>query len=204
MSIEILQTKIGVSPDGNFGPVSLRAAIAYFKITTLVRGAHFFGQCAHETNNFKSFVENLNYTAQGLIINFPKHFDMINAPDYAHQPEKIANHVYANRMGNGDESLGNGWKYRGRGAIQLTGLKDYTAFNTYKPASNAIINPDILETEYCFETALYYFNVNRIWEICDFGVDVNTITRVTEKINGGTNGLGDRIIQTQKYMHMLK
>ena len=114
MSLKSLQTKIGVAADGAFGPGTLKAAMAYYKMTP-ERAAHFFAQTAHETGGFKAFSENLNYSAQGLQSIFGKYFPGLLEESYARNPEKIANRVYADRMGNGAEASGDGWKYRGRG-----------------------------------------------------------------------------------------
>ena len=127
MSLISLQKKIGVKPDGAFGPGTLKAAMAFYKMSP-ERAAHFFAQTGHETGEFKLFSENLKYSADGLKKVFSKYFPDDLAKAYAHQPEKIANRVYASRMGNGDEKSGDGWKYRGRGALQLTGKSNYNAF----------------------------------------------------------------------------
>ena len=129
MSIKLLQEKIGTIADGAFGPNTLRAAMAYYKMTPY-RAAHFFGQTAHETNTYRAFSENLNYSAGGLKKIFRKYFPGDLEEEYARKPEKIASRVYGNRMGNGDEESGDGWKYRGRGALQLTGKNNYTAKKT--------------------------------------------------------------------------
>lgn len=198
MSLKNLQKKIGVNPDGNFGPKTFEAAYQYFKLTPL-RAAHFFGQTSHETNEFLTFVENLNYSSAGLKKTFNKYFPGNLADQYARQPEKIANRVYANRMGNGNEESGDGWKYRGRGAIQLTGKSNYELFSKYLNKPEIVTNPDLVATEYSFESALFYFNNNKLWSICDRGVDRNTILILTQRINGGTNGLTDRETKTIKY-----
>ena len=127
MSLINLQGKIGVAEKG-FGPETLKAAMAYFKLTP-ARAAHFFAQCGHETGDFRLYLENLNYGAKGLRGLFGKYFptDAL-AAQYERQPEKIANRIYANRMGNGPESSGDGYKFRGRGLVQLTGRENYTKF----------------------------------------------------------------------------
>ena len=131
MSLVNLQKKIGVSADGAFGPGTFKRAAAFYKLSSN-RAAHFFAQTAHESGGFKAFSENLNYSAKGLRGIFGKYFPTdLSAQMYARQPERIANRVYANRMGNGPESSGDGWKYRGRGALQLTGKFSYQAFADY-------------------------------------------------------------------------
>ena len=127
MSLKSLQAKIGGPADGAWGPGTFKAAMAYYKFTS-VRAAHFFAQTAHGTGGYKAFGENLNYSADGLLGIFKKYFpDKATATRYARQPEKIANRVYASRMGNGNEASGDGWRYRGRGALQLTGRDNYLA-----------------------------------------------------------------------------
>jgi putative chitinase len=130
MSVRALQTKIGATPDGVFGPATMKAAMVFYKLSA-VRAAHFFGQTSHETGGFRTFSENLNYSAAGLKKIFKKYFNDLTALAYARNPEKIANKVYGNRMGNGVEASGDGWKFRGRGALQLTGKSNYEAFAKY-------------------------------------------------------------------------
>jgi putative chitinase len=202
--LEALQQKIGVNPDGSFGPGTLKAAMNFFKMTP-ERAAHFFGQTAHETGNFKSFSENLNYGASGLLGTFKKYFpDQATADEYARKPEKIANRVYANRMGNGDESSGDGFKYRGRGALQLTGKSNYQAFADYLNKPDIMDDPDLVADEYAFESAMFFFERNELWAICDQGINDTAILSLTKKINGGTLGLDDRTEKTKKYYDYCK
>jgi putative chitinase len=204
MSIRSLQTKIGVTADGIFGPGTMKAAMAYYKMTP-ERAAHFFGQTAHETGNFKAFSENLNYGAKGLLGVFKKYFPTeALALQYERNPEKIANRVYGSRMGNGDEASGDGWKFRGRGALQLTGKDNYKAFSDYLKNPTIMENPDLVANELAFESAIFFFDRNKLWDICDKGVDKDTITALTRRINGGTHGLEDRIQKTGAYYQQLK
>jgi putative chitinase len=199
MSLVNLQQKIGVTADGAFGPGTLKAAAAFYKLSPN-RAAHFFAQTAHESGNFKAFSENLNYSAKGLRGVFRKYFPtdaLANA--YARQPMKIANRVYANRMGNGPESSGDGWKFRGRGALQLTGHDNYQAFANYINRPDVMTNPDLVAGELCFESALWFFDRNKLWGICDQGVNDAAILALTKRINGGTHGLDDRKLKTKKY-----
>jgi putative chitinase len=168
------------------------------------RAAHFFGQTAHETGDFALFSENLNYSAAGLDKIFGKYFPDKLEDQYARQPMKIANRVYANRMGNGDEASGDGWKYRGRGALQLTGKSNYKAFSDYLKKPEIMENPDLVANEYAFESAIFFFDNNKLWSICDKGVDDGTILALTRRINGGTNGLDHRISLTKRYYSWLK
>jgi len=203
MSLKTLQTKIGVTADGAFGPGTFKAAMEYFKFTP-ERAAHFFGQTAHETGNFAAFSENLNYSADGLKKIFPKYFPGNLADLYARNPEKIANRVYASRMGNGDEASGDGWKFRGRGALQLTGKSNYEAFAKYLKNSNILVDPGLVATEYSFESALFFFDNNKLWSICDKGVTDEAILALTKRINGGTHGLADRVEKTKKFYNYTK
>jgi putative chitinase len=203
MSIKNLQSKIGVNADGAFGPGTLKAAMNYYKMTP-ERAAHFFAQTAHETGEYKSFSENLNYSADGLKKTFGKYFpDKLNE-SYAKQPEKIANRVYGNRMGNGDETSGEGWKYRGRGALQLTGKNNYQLFSNYLKRPEIMANPDLVATEFAFESAMFFFDNNKLWAIADKGVNDETILAMTKRINGGTLGLDHRKALTLKYYSWLK
>ena len=200
MSLVNLQQKIGVTADGAFGPGTFKAAAAFYKLSPN-RAAHFFAQTAHESGGFKAFSENLNYSAKGLRGIFRKYFPtdaLANA--YARQPVKIANRVYASRMGNGPESSGDGWKYRGRGPLQLTGKDNYRAFGRYIGREQEVLdNPDIVATELGFESALWFFDHNKLWSICDQGVGDAAILALTKRINGGTHGLDDRKLKTKKY-----
>lgn len=199
MSLVDLQRKIGVGADGAFGPGTLKAAAAYYKLNRN-RAAHFFAQTAHESGGFKAFSENLNYGAKGLRGIFGKYFptDAL-ARAYERQPMKIANRVYANRMGNGDESSGDGWKFRGRGALQLTGKSNYQAFADYIGRPDVMDNPDLVAGELCFESALWFFDKNKLWGICDQGINGSAILALTKRINGGTHGLDDRTAKTNKF-----
>jgi putative chitinase len=200
MSLINLQQKIGVTADGAFGPGTFKSAAAFYKLSPH-RAAHFFAQTAHESGNFKAFSENLNYSAKGLRSIFGKYFptDAL-ARAYERKPEKIANRVYANRMGNGDEASGEGWLYKGRGPLQLTGKNNYRAFGKYIGREQEILdNPDIVANELGFESALWFFDANKLWGICDQGVNDATILALTKRINGGTHGLDDRKLKTKKY-----
>ncbi len=204
MSLKSLQAKIGVAADGAFGPGTLKAAMAYYKMTP-ERAAHFFAQTAHESGNFKAFSENLNYGAAGLTGIFKKYFPTTEkALLYERKPEKIANLVYGGRMGNGDEASGDGFKFRGRGALQLTGKDNYKVFSEYLKKPEIMTNPDLVATEYAFESAIFFFDRNKLWDICDKGVNKDTILALTKRINGGTHGLADREEKTLKYYGFLK
>ncbi len=203
MSLKSLQEKIGVTADGDFGPSTMKKAMEFFKLTP-VRAAHFFAQTSHETGGFKTFTENLNYSGDGLKNTFAKYFPGNLNELYARNPEKIANRVYANRMDNGNETSGDGYKFRGRGALQLTGKENYKAFSDYLKKPEIMTNPDLVATTYSFESAFYFFDKNKLWSICDQGVTDASILALTKRINGGTHGLVDRSEKTKKYYQYVK
>ena len=205
MSLKHLQERAGVAADGAFGPGTMKAGMALLKLSP-IRAAHFFAQTAHETGGFKAFSENLNYSADGLNKIFPKYFKNAgrNAAEFSRNPEKIANRVYASRMGNGDEASGDGWKYRGRGALQLTGKANYEAFAKYLGNNEVMENPDLVATKYAFESAMFFFERNKLWAICDKGINDAAILELTKRINGGTHGLDDRKVKTYKYYEYVK
>jgi putative chitinase len=203
MSLIKLQEKIGVKADGSFGPATLKAAMAYFKMTP-ERAAHFFGQTAHETGGYALFSENLNYSADGLKKIFGKYFKTdAMANEYARQPHKIGARVYADRMGNGNEASGEGFKFRGRGALQTTGKLNYQAFADSIKKPVIMTTPELVATDYAFEAALFFFDKNKLWAIADKGVTTDTILAMTLRINGGKNGLEDRLSLTQRYYSWL-
>ena len=164
-----------------------------FNITTPLRLAHFLAQCGHESGGWKAVRENLNYSAKGLMGIFKKYFPTVTlANAYQRQPEMIANKVYANRMGNGPENSGDGYKYRGRGYIQLTGKDNYKKFDATVP-EDITNNPDLVATKYPLASAAFFFNSNGLWKICDQGATPAVVTAVTKRVNGGTIGLSDRV-----------
>lgn len=203
MSLKSLQEKIGVGTDGAFGPGTMKKAMEFYKLTP-VRAAHFFAQTAHETGGFEAFAENLNYSADGLKNIFGKYFPGNLNELYTRNPEKIANRVYGSRMGNGDEKSGDGFKFRGRGALQLTGKDNYAAFAKYLNKPEIMTNPDLVATTYSFESAMFFFDKNKLWSICDQGVNDVSILALTKRINGGTHGLADRSEKTKKYYEYVK
>jgi putative chitinase len=177
--------------------------IKKYNINSPLRLSHFLSQVAHESNNFKAIRENLNYSAEGLLKIFPKYFSKDTAMACARQPEKIANIVYSNRMGNSDRQSGHGWKYRGRGFIQLTGMINYESFGKYI-GENIIDNPDLVATKYPLLSAGWFFEKKGLWKICDEGDSVETIKKITYRVNGGFNGLQDRINKFEIFNILLK
>ena len=174
-----------------------------FNITNPLRLAHFLAQCGHESAGFKAIQENLNYSADGLKKIFPKYFPGNLAEGYAKNPEKIASKVYGSRMGNGDETTKEGYKFRGRGYIQLTGKDNYTKFAKFI-GEDTVGNPDLVATKYPLASAAFFFDSNKLWDICDKGADDATVTAVTKRVNGGTIGLADRIKHFKEYFGLLK
>jgi putative chitinase len=178
--------------------------IAKFELNTSLRLAHFLAQAGHESGGFKLVKENLNYGAKGLLGVFKKYFPtQAKAALYERKPEKIANLVYGNRMGNGVEASGDGYKFRGRGYIQLTGKDNYKAFDSIVPES-ILDNPDLVATKYPLLSAAWFFHKNIIHIIADEGASDATVTRVTKRVNSGTIGLPDRLKHFKQYYNLLK
>ena len=174
-----------------------------FNITTPLRLSHFLAQCGHESGGFKALVENLNYGSKGLLGTFPKYFNLTTATQYERKPEMIASKVYGGRMGNGPESTKDGWKFRGRGYIQLTGKSNYAAFDKFV-TENIIENPELVATKYPLMSAAWFFDKNGLWAVCDKGATTEVVTSVTKRVNGGVIGLVDRIKHFNEYYSLLK
>jgi len=175
-------------------------------IDTPLRASHFLAQAAHESGGFKFKSENLNYSKELLLKVFPKYFTAANAEKYHRQPEKIANRVYANRMGNGDENSGDGWKHRGRGYIQLTGKDNYKAFSDWANVKSIIETPDIVsDDKYAGLSAIWFWNKNGLNKIADTDNlrDDKTLIKITSRVNGGTHGLVDRLERFNHYKKIL-
>lgn len=171
-------------------------------ITNVTRLAHFLSQVAHESGNFKLVYENLRYSTGGLLKIFPKYFPTQElANKYAMQPQMIGNRVYANRMGNGNEASGEGYLFRGRGYLQLTGKSNYQLFSQYVN-ENCVANPDLVATKYPMDSALWYFDRNKLWTLCDANT-TEAVTSVTRRVNGGTHGLADRQAKFKTFMSLL-
>jgi putative chitinase len=178
--------------------------IAKFELNTPLRLAHFLAQAGHESGGFKAVNENLNYGAKGLLGIFKKYFPTeAKAKEYERKPEKIANLVYGARMGNGAEATGEGYKFRGRGYIQLTGKDNYRAFDAVV-AENIIEQPDLVATKYPLLSAAWFFHKNGLHKIADGGATDAVVTSVTKRVNGGTIGLADRIKHFKEYYSLLK
>jgi putative chitinase len=177
---------------------ALNKLLPDYGIDTPQRVAAFIAQCAHESGNFVFLKENLNYRAESLMRTWPRHFPTMDiATQYARQPERIANRAYANRMGNGDEASGDGWRYAGKGLIQLTGKNNYSAFaeSIETPVEEI---PAYLETfEGAVQSACWFWESNNLNQFADN----NDILTMTKRINGGTIGLEDRM---KHYAHALE
>jgi putative chitinase len=190
---------IGANPYLDYWYNAVSEILPVYEINTPERVAAFLAQCAHESGNFKFLKENLNYKAESLCKVFPKYFPDINlAKDYEKKPEKIANKVYGNRMGNGDESTGDGFRYMGRGLIQLTGKNNYTLFAAAIDTPLEEI-PEYLQTfEGAVQSACWFWEQNNLnqW------ADKKDIMTLTKRINGGTIGLEDRIKHYNHALHL--
>lgn len=172
---------------------ALNETFLYFNILSLNEQASFIGQCSHECGNFRVLEENLNYKAATLMRLWPKRFPTLEiANAYAGNPKKIANMVYANRMGNRDEASGDGYRFRGRGCIQLTGHANY--FHAGEALGvDLVMQPDLVATpKYAAMTAGWFWNTHKI----NAPAEAGDHARVTKIINGGTIGLDDRIAHT--------
>jgi putative chitinase len=174
-----------------------------FQINTPLRLAHFLAQCGHESGGFRLTKENLNYSAKGLMGIFKKYFpNEALANQYARNPEKIANKVYGNRMGNGPEASGDGFKYCGRGYIQLTGKDNYTAFG--KSINEDLTkDPTVVAGKYALLSAGWFFSKNGLNKLADGGATDAVVTQITKRVNGGTIGLADRIKHFKEYHALL-
>jgi putative chitinase len=174
-----------------------------FGVNTPLRLAHFLAQCGHESGGFRLTQENLNYSAKGLVGIFKKYFPTeAVALQYQRNPQKIANRVYASRMGNGDEASGEGFKFRGRGYIQLTGKSNYSAFD--KTVEDDITaNPDLVATKYPLLSAAWFWSKNGLNTIADGGSTDEVVTKATKRVNGGTIRLADRIKHFKEYHTLL-
>jgi len=176
---------------------------AKFQINTPLRLAHFLAQCGHESGGFRATQENLNYSAKGLNGIFKKYFPTeASAAAYARNPQKIANKVYGGRMGNGLEASGDGYKFRGRGYIQLTGKDNYTAFGK-AIGEDICANPDKVASTYALLSAAWFFSKNGLHKMADGGATDAVVTSITKRVNGGTIGLADRIKHFKEYYHLL-
>lgn len=180
----------------------LPSVIDKFSIDNPLRLAHFLAQASHESGGFQVIRENLNYSKDGLINTFPTYFDRDASILYERKPELIANIVYASRMGNGNKESGDGWSFRGRGYIQLTGRDNYTSFN--KVVDDDILSdPDLVASVHPLLSAGWFWNRSSLNTIADLGSSIDVVTRITKCINGGINGLQDRLKRFNEFYNIL-
>lgn len=174
-----------------------------FEINTALRLSHFLAQCAHESGEFHRTTENLNYSAERLRVIFKKYFPNDEmAHTYERHPAAIASLVYANRLGNGDESSADGWTYRGRGYIQLTGKANYKLFDQFVP-EDILANPDLVTTQYPLLSAAWFWNSKSLNKIADLGSTDQEVAEITRKVNGGYNGLKERLHYFDEFFGVL-
>lgn len=202
-ALKLLQKTCGVTPDGAFGPNTARAIAKHYGLDAK-RGAHLLGQAAHESGNFMISEENLYYRASTMCRVWPSRFKSeAEAEPYAKNPEKLANKVYSGRMGNGPESSGDGWKYAGKGFIQLTGKDNTRAFAEHIGRDSLVDDPSPIADELAMDSAIFFFEKNGLFNLADEGVTDDVIKRITKKVNGGYHGLDDRKEKTKKIYRWL-
>ena len=190
-----LQQRCGVTADGEFGPNTARAIAKHFDLSPN-RAAHLLGQASHESAGFTITKENLYYsTPERIQAIWPSRFETIaDAEPYAKNPQALADKVYGGRGGNNGE----GYKWRGRGFIQLTFRDSYRSFASDMRVPEVMEDPSLVETEYAFESAYWFFDKNGLFRMADNGIGTDNIKAITKRVNGGYHGLDDRIAQTQK------
>ena len=194
-AMKTLQARVGVTADGAFGPNTARAIAKHCGLSAK-RAAHLLGQASHESGGFKLVRENLNYSPETMMRVWPSRFKTLeDAQPFARNPKALADKVYSNRMGNGE---GEGHVYIGRGFLQLTGKDNYKSFAADMDAPEILKDPSLVETKYAFETALWFFQKNGLFDIADKGVSEDVIKQVTKRVNGGYVGLDHRIKETRK------
>ena len=202
-ALKMLQKTCGVTPDGAFGPNTARAIAEHYGLNPN-RGAHLLGQAAHESGNFMISEENLNYRAETMCRVWPSRFKSeAEAEPYARNPEKLANKVYSGRMGNGSEASGDGWKYAGKGFIQLTGKDNTRAFAEHIGRDSLVDDPSPIADELAMDSAIFFFEKNGLFAMADKGVTDSIIKSITKRVNGGYHGLEDRMEKTKKIYRWL-
>ena len=201
-ALKLLQEKCGYSPDGSFGPATARGIVKHYELSA-ERGAHLLGQVIHESGSFKLTRENLNYSVESMMRVWPSRFPTKeSAEPYARNPKALAENVYFGRMGNDSKEKAS--LYIGRGFLQLTGFNNVKAFASDMGKPEVMEDPSLLEEDYAMDTAIWFFQKNNLWKICDEGVNDDTIKRLTRKINGGYTGLDHRIKETNKVYEWVK
>ncbi len=211
-ALQELQLKIGANPDGGFGKQTLIKLRDFYKLSNK-QTANLAGQVSHESGNFTTVFENLNYRVDTMLNIFKSDFDTNHdrkiSPEERKKAEsvfgqaiKVANFVYANQNGNGDEASGDGWLFRGRGFLQLTGRANYLQFSKFVNDPEIMKNPDLVATKYAFDSAIFFFTTRGLWDNC-LKTDDESIKGITKIINGGYNHLEDRILLVRKYEALL-
>jgi putative chitinase len=194
-AMKALQAKVGVTADGAFGSNTARAIAKHYGLSEK-RAAHLLGQASHESGGFKLVRENLNYSAETMVRVWPTRFKTAaEAEPFARNPKALADKVYSNRMGNGE---GEGHVYIGRGFLQLTGKDNYKSFAADMRVPEIMQDPSLVETKYAFETAIWFFEKNNLFDIADKGVNDEVIKQITKRVNGGYVGLDHRTKETRK------
>jgi len=201
LAMQKLQERIGAATDGSFGPNTARAITKHFGLSA-ERSAHLLGQASHESGGFKRVCESLYYSSADRIRKvWPSRFRTVeDAQPYARNPKALADKVYSNRMGNGENE---GSVFIGRGFLQLTGKDNYRSFAADMRLPEVMTDPSLIETDYAFETAYWFFEKNKLFKIADDGVNTDTIEKITKRVNGGYHGLQDRMDQTHKIYNWL-
>ena len=196
LAMQKLQERIGAATDGSFGPNTARAITKHFGLSA-ERSAHLLGQASHESGGFTRVCESLYYSSADRIRKvWPSRFPTLeDAQPYARNPKALADKVYSNRMGNGENE---GSVFIGRGFLQLTGKDNYRSFASDMRLPEVMTDPSLIETDYAFETAYWFFEKNKLFKIADEGVSTDTIEKITKRVNGGYHGLQDRMDQTNK------
>ena len=201
-ALKLLQEKCGCSPDGSFGPNTARGIVKHYELSP-ERGAHLLGQVIHESGSFKLTRENLNYSVESMMRVWPSRFPTEeSAEPYARNPKALAENVYFGRMGNDSKEKAS--LYIGRGFLQLTGYDNVKAFASDMGKHEVMTDPSLLEEDYAMDTAIWFFQKNNLWKICDEGVSDDTVKRLTRKINGGYTGLDHRIKETNRVYDWVK
>jgi len=195
-----LQEKIGVGADGHFGKNTAKAIAEHYELSN-ERAAHLMGQASHESGHWRHTRENLNYSAESMMRVWPSRFpDLASCEGYSRNPSALANKVYGGRMGN---SPTEGKVFLGRGFLMITGKNNYRAFSSDMGLPDIMTDPDLLATDYAFDTAMWFFNKNKLFDIADKGVNEEIIKKITKRVNGGYHGLDDRLEQTNKIYEWL-
>ena len=197
-----LQDKVGVGADGHFGKNTAKAIAQHYELSN-ERAAHLMGQASHESGHWRHTRENLNYSAESMMRVWPSRFpDLASCEGYSRNPTALANKVYGGRMGN-DANTNEGALFSGKGYLMITGKNNYRAFSSDMGLLEIMTDPDLVAEDYAFDTAMWFFNKNKLFDIADDGVNDETILKITRRVNGGTHGLTDRTGETKKIYEWL-